>query len=164
MTQKHYITPQGANKLRQELNHLWKVVRPEVTRKVSAAAALGDRSENADYIYGKKQLREIDSRVRYLRKRLEDIEVVTALPDNRERVYFGAFVKLEDENGEISTLRIVGADEYDPKKNWISLHSPVAKSLLGKNLGDSVLLNRPIGAIEACIIDIEYRTLEGNED
>lgn len=157
--EKHYITPTGAKNLRSELDHLWRVTRPEVTRNVSAAAALGDRSENADYIYGKKLLREIDSRVRYLRKRLDNLEIVSDKPDNQEKVYFGAWVTLEDEEGNTSTIRIVGADEFDLKKSWISLNSPVARCLLGKNKGDYVILERPKGPSESCIIEISYQEI-----
>lgn len=160
MDKKHYITPAGAKKLKDELQHLWKVLRPEVTRKVAAAAALGDRSENADYIYGKKHLREIDSRIRFLQKRLDNLEIVLELPADRNKVYFGAYVSLMDENNDGIEVRIVGADEFDPKKNWISIHSPVAKSLLGKNRGDSVMLDRPKGKIEASIVNIEYLEID----
>lgn len=142
--------------LRDELTYIWKTKRPEVTQKVSAAAALGDRSENADYIYGKKMLREIDKRIRYLTKRLDNLEIVDRKPDNQEKIFFGAWIKLEDEHGEVSQLRIVGADEFDMKKGWISLESPMAKSLLGKKKGDDVLVKRPIGDIEVFIMDVSY--------
>lgn len=159
-SEKHYITPMGARNLKAELDQLWRVKRPEVTRNVAAAAALGDRSENADYIYGKKLLREIDSRVRFLRKRIDNLEIVVSKPDNQEKVYFGAWITLEDDEGNISTLRIVGADEIDLKKSWISLNSPVAKSLLGKNKGDYVILERPKGQTESCIIEISYQEID----
>ncbi|MBQ74476.1 MAG: transcription elongation factor GreB [Gammaproteobacteria bacterium] len=156
MNSKVYITPQGVRKLRDELNHLWREKRPEVTQKVSDAAALGDRSENADYIYGKKHLREIDKRIRYLTKRLDNLEIVDRKPDDQEKVFFGAWLKLEDEGAEVSQLRIVGADEFDLKKGWISLESPMAKSLLGKRKGDDVIVKRPIGDIEMTILDVSY--------
>ncbi|MBQ61430.1 MAG: transcription elongation factor GreB [Gammaproteobacteria bacterium] len=156
MGSKVYITPQGVRKLRDELNYLWREKRPEVTQKVSDAAALGDRSENADYIYGKKHLREIDKRIRYLTKRLDNLEIVDRKPDNQEKVFFGAWIKLEDEDGKISQLRIVGADEFDLKKGWISLESPMAKSLLGKNHGDDVIVKRPIGDTKMTIVDVSY--------
>lgn len=156
MTDKVYITPQGARTLRDELNHIWKVKRPDVTSKVAAAAALGDRSENADYIYGKKQLREIDKRIRYLTKRLDNLEIVDRVPDDKERVFFGAFVTLVDEQNAESTVRIVGADEFDVSKGWISLHSPMAKALLGKRLDDEVKIETPAGANVYEIIDIRY--------
>ena len=160
MAHKVYITPGGARKLRDELTYIWKTKRPEVTQKVSAAAALGDRSENADYIYGKRMLREIDKRIRYLTKRLDNLEIVDRKPDNQEKVFFGAWIKLEDEHGEISRLRIVGADEFDMKKGWISLESPMAKSLLGKTKGDDVVVKRPVGDIEMYIMDVSYEPMD----
>jgi len=157
MSDKIYITPAGAAALRSELKYLWKVKRPEVTRKVSAAAALGDRSENADYIYGKKQLREIDSRIRYLQKRLDNLAIVDRIPSNQNKVFFGAWVQLESETGESQRLRIVGSDEFDLKKGWISLHSPIAKSLLGKGIGDIVTVEVPAGKLELEIQEISYQ-------
>ena len=153
---KAYITPDGAHALRSELNFLYKKERPEITQKVADAAALGDRSENADYIYGKKRLREIDSRIRYLTKRIDNLEIVDRKPDNKHKVYFGAWLNLQDENGDLSTLRIVGADEFDLKKGWISIDSPMAKSLLGRSIGDDVLVNRPRGDAYVHILDISY--------
>lgn len=157
---KIYITPDGASSLRKELNFLYRTERPEITQKVADAAALGDRSENADYIYGKKRLREIDSRIRHLTKRLDNIEIVDRKPDNKDKVYFGAWLKLENEEGEISILRIVGADEFDLKKGWISMDSPMARSLLGKSVGDDVLVKRPIGDTEVHIMAVEYEPFE----
>lgn len=157
MTDKVYITPQGAKNLRDEANNLWRVVRPEVTKQVSAAAALGDRSENADYIYGKKRLREIDKRIRYLTKRLDNLEIVDRVPDNQDTVYFGAWVRIEDENGDISVLRIVGADEFDTKLGWISLNSPMAKSLIGKKKGATVFMKLPESTPELYIEDVSYQ-------
>ncbi len=160
MTDKVYITPQGAKKLRDEANNLWRVIRPEVTRQVSAAAALGDRSENADYIYGKKWLREIDKRIRYLTKRLDNLEIVERTPDNQDTVYFGAWVRIEDENGDISVLRIVGADEIDTKLHWISLNSPMAKSLIGKKKDSTVFVTLPDGNAERYIKDVSYQPFD----
>jgi transcription elongation factor GreB len=156
MTDKVYITPEGARSLRDELNHIWKVKRPEVTSKVAAAAALGDRSENADYIYGKKHLREIDKRIRYLTKRLDNLEIVDRLPEDQDRVFFGAWVTLVDEENQESVVRIVGADELDMSKGWISLHSPMAKALLGKQLDDEVRIETPSGKNLYEIVDIRY--------
>lgn len=156
MPDKVYITPAGARKLRDELNYLWREKRPEVTGIVSAAAALGDRSENADYIYGKKQLREIDKRIRYLTKRLDNLEIVDRTPADTEKVFFGAWVRLEEEGGETTELRIVGADEFDMSLGWISLDSPMAKSLIGKRVGDDVVVHRPKGRIEVFIADVSY--------
>lgn len=156
MSKKVYITPAGARQLRDELSYIWKVTRPDVTQKVAAAAALGDRSENADYIYGKKHLREIDKRIRYLTKTLDNLVVVDRKPDDQQKVYFGAWVKIKDEIGETRSIRIVGADEIDLKKGWISLESPVAKGLLGKSAGTDVVITSPEGIKEMTIVDISY--------
>ncbi|MCK5639781.1 MAG: transcription elongation factor GreB [Gammaproteobacteria bacterium] len=151
-----YITPEGKQCLEDELNYLWRVKRPEVTRAVSEAAAQGDRSENAEYIYGKKQLREIDRRVRFLRKRLDNITVVDRPPDDQNRVFFGAWVSVEDMDGNESSYRIVGPDEFDPKKNYISMDSPMAKALLRKTLDDEVKVQLPKGASTVYITNIRY--------
>src|SRR5215468_9164914 len=118
-----YITPEGALRLREEYDRLWTVERPRVTREVSEAAALGDRSENAEYIYGKRRLREIDSRLRFLQKRIEELVVVTAAPAQRETIFFGAWVEIEHDDGERRELRLVGPDESDPALGWISIES-----------------------------------------
>jgi transcription elongation factor GreB len=154
-----YITPEGAANLKRELNHLWKTTRPEVTRRVAAAAALGDRSDNADYTYGKKQLREIDSRIRYLSRRLDNLTVVDRVPDNQEVIYFGAWVKLA-ENDRESIYRIVGSDEFDLKKGWISIDSPIARSLLRKRKGDHLVVSRPKGDAEMIVLDVQYRSFQ----
>ena len=160
MSDKIYITPNGARKLRNELNQLWRVTRPEVTKNVSDAAALGDRSENADYIYGKKRLREIDKRIRYLTKRLDNLEIVDRNPENQSRIYFGSWVRLKCDDGEVKELRIVGSDEYDPSCGWISIESPMAKSLIGKEVGTSVTLDLPGGRTDYHILDISYEPFE----
>jgi len=134
------ITAEGAQTLRTELDYLWREKRPQVTQAVKEAAALGDRSENAEYIYGKKQLREIDSRVRFLQKRLEIIKVVDQLPSDLNKVYFGAWVTLVDELDVERKVRIVGPDEIDPKLGYISIDAPLAKALVGKKLDDLVEL------------------------
>jgi len=162
MTDKVYVTPEGARRLRDELNQLWRVTRPEVTKNVSDAAALGDRSENADYIYGKKRLREIDKRIRYLTKRLDNLEIVDRTPEATDTIYFGAWVRVEDEDGKTSELRIVGSDEFDPALGWISLDSPMAKSLLGKKKDTSVLVNLPAGQSELFIVDVSYAPLNAS--
>src|SRR5690606_19310893 len=120
-----YITPEGAKRLRDELEHLWRVERPQVTQAVSEAAAQGDRSENAEYTYGKRRLREIDRRVRFLRKRLEGMVVVDRPPSDTSRVYFGAWVTLETESGTQECYRIVGPDEFDHEPGYISMDSPL---------------------------------------
>ncbi|GAB3014397.1 transcription elongation factor GreB [Bowmanella dokdonensis] len=139
------ITREGFNQLRQELDHLWREKRPEVTRKVSWAASLGDRSENADYQYNKKLLREIDRRVRYLRKRLEEIKVVDYAPEQKGRVFFGAWVDIENEQEETLSFRIVGPDEIYARKDYISIDSPMARALLKKAEDDEVWVNTPSG-------------------
>ena len=156
MPAKVYITPEGAKQLRQELNQLWRVTRPEVTKNVSDAAALGDRSENADYIYGKKRLREIDKRIRYLTQRLDNLEIVDRYPKNRDIIYFGAWAKLESDGKGIQEYRIVGSDELDPSKGWISIESPMARCLLGKKRGASATLNLPGGSTNYNILDVSY--------
>ena len=152
----NYITPAGQEMLKHELTHLWKVTRPEVTRKVAEAAAMGDRSENAEYIYGKRQLREIDARVRYLSKRLDQLVVVDRQPDDLDRIYFGAWVKLEDEAGAVHVYRIVGSDEIEPRKGFISIDSPVARALLRKGRDEEVSAQGPDGEITLHIVDISY--------
>jgi transcription elongation factor GreB len=156
MNDKVYITPAGARCLRDELNHIWRVSRPAVTAVVSAAAALGDRSENADYIYGKRQLREIDKRIRYLTKRLDNLEIVDRQPEDLDKVFFGAWVLIEDEQGDARQVRIVGADEFDLKKSWISLNSPLARALLGKRQGTDVRFKLPEGEQALYIKAVSY--------
>ncbi|NOZ53637.1 MAG: transcription elongation factor GreB [Gammaproteobacteria bacterium] len=151
-----YITPGGREKLQQELDYLWHKKRPIVTRAVSAAAAEGDRSENAEYIYRKKQLREIDSRIRFLRKRLEDMVVVDNVPDDQRRVYFGAWVTLESEDGLESCYRIVGPDEIDPEKSLISMDSPLAKALMGKSIDTEIEVETPNGKRAYFIVNVVY--------
>ena len=151
-----YITPEGAKKLRAELEQLWTVERPRVTQEVADAAAQGDRSENAEYIYGKRRLREIDRRVRFLGKRLDEVTVVTEPPSDPHRVFFGAHVTVEDDAGERRTYRIVGGDESDVDKGWISIDSPVARACLGKRVDDTVTVRAPRGEIEDIIIAVRY--------
>ena len=152
-----YITPQGKARLEEELRYLWKVKRPQVTKSVSEAAAQGDRSENAEYIYGKKQLREIDSRVRFLSKRLDDMVVVDRIPDDQKKVNFGAWVELEDEDGNIKHYRIVGPDEFDLKQGLISVDSPLAQALLNKSEGDDIQVQGPNGMIEHYLSKVQYK-------
>lgn len=155
-----YITPEGEKAMKEELHFLWKVERPQVTQQVSDAAALGDRSENAEYIYGKKRLREIDRRVRYLRKRLEVLKVVDQLPSDTNKVYFGAWVELYREDGSTVRYRLVGPDEIDPALNYISIDSVLGKALLGKNLDDEVKVQTPSGAHRYEITGVEYPVVE----
>ncbi len=151
-----YITPEGEQSLREELHRLWKIERPQVTAAVHEAAKNGDRSENGDYIYGKRRLREIDSRVRFLNKRLEELQVVDRPPDDPGKIYFGAWVTLEDEAGEEKRWRIVGPDEFDLAAGKLSMDSPVARALLGKGLDDEVRVDSPSGERTYYITDIAY--------
>ncbi len=151
-----YITPEGHARLSAELRTLWKVQRPEVTRKVAEAAAQGDRSENAEYIYGKKQLREIDARIRFLSKRLDELEVVDRIPPDQERIYFGAWVTLEDEDGARLHYRLVGPDELDLDPAYISIDAPVARALLKKSVDDEVEVTGNGAARSLRVLEIRY--------
>ncbi len=152
----NYITPVGAKRLRDELEQLWTVERPRVTNEVADAAAQGDRSENAEYIYGKRRLREIDARVRWLGKRIDDLIVVSEVPRDGKKVHFGAWVTVEDEDGATAEWRIVGADETEHGKGWISVDSPVARALIGKREGDDVTVIRPAGEMTYTIVAVRY--------
>jgi transcription elongation factor GreB len=151
-----FITPEGARRLKQELDHLWRVLRPQVTQAVQEAAAQGDRSENAEYIYGKRQLREIDRRVRFLRQRLDGMVVVDSPPADRSRVFFGAWVLLEDEAGAEVEYRVVGPDEFDAAANYISMDSPLGRALLRKGIDDEVRVEVPGGAKEYVVVAVRY--------
>lgn len=151
-----YITPEGRRQLSDELSYLWKVRRPRVTQAVAEAAAMGDRSENAEYIYGKKQLRQIDSRVRFLAKRLDELTVVDRLPDDTTKIFFGAWVEVKDSDGNLFKYRIVGPDEFDPEKGFISSDSPMARALLRKSEGDKVVVRRPNGEDVFVVTSVDY--------
>jgi len=151
-----FITPVGAKKLREELDFLWRIKRPEVTRAVQEAAAQGDRSENAEYIYGKKQLREIDARVRFLRKRLEGMTIVDKPPSDPARIYFGAWVTLEDDAGAEVEYRIVGPDEFADGKGYISMDAPLAKALMKKTVDDEVAIEVPGGKKTYVVVEVRY--------
>ncbi len=138
-----YITAEGHSRLTAELKDLWKIQRPALTARIQAAAANGDRSENGDYIYGRKAQREMDARIRYLSKRLDEVEVVDRMPRDQSRIYFGAWVSLEDEAGKSLRVRLVGADEIDTARSWISIDSPLARSVLGKAVDDEISLQTP---------------------
>jgi transcription elongation factor GreB len=153
---KVHITPEGAARLQEELDRLWRIERPRVTREVAAAAALGDRSENAEYIYGKKRLREIDRRIEFLRKRFDVLVVVKPGVVARDKVYFGAFVTLEDEAGAEVRYRLVGPDESDAAAGAISVESPLGRVLMGKRKGDAVEVNRPAGRAYYTVLEIRY--------
>jgi len=163
MKKSDYITREGWMALDRELKFLWKEERPRVTQAVSEAAALGDRSENAEYIYGKKRLREIDRRLRFLTKRLDALQIVDPSPQQEGRVYFGAWVELEDEDGNVSRYRIVGPDEFDLRQGKLSCDSPLARAMLRKQVGDEVVVSTPAGEQWYEIVDIRYRSF-ANQD
>jgi transcription elongation factor GreB len=151
-----FATAEGARRLREELDYLWRVQRPQVTRAVSEAAAQGDRSENAEYVYGKKQLREIDRRVRFLRKRLEGMVIVSRPPDDRSRIFFGAWVRIEDDEGHETELRIVGPDEIDPARHYVSMDSPLARALMRKQRDEAVTVEVPGGRRTYVVTEVRY--------
>ena len=152
----HLITPRGLQQLQDELEFLWRKERPVVTQQVSDAAKLGDRSENAEYIYGKKRLREIDRRVRFLRKRIEFLTVVDRTPADADKVFFGAWIELEDDDENIYRYRIVGEDELDLPANYISVDAPLARGLMGKCLDDEVTVRLPKGEVTYYITGVCY--------
>ncbi len=158
--ERSYITPGGLLRLQAEYDTLRHEERPKVVEEVSAAAALGDRSENAEYIYGKKRLREIDRRLRYLANRIENVVQVDPAAMKRRDVSFGATVTVEYEDGREVTYHIVGIDEVDVPRNRISYKSPVGRALMGKNTGDVVVVHRPAGPVELEVLGIEYRRLD----
>jgi len=151
----HYITPEGFLALKQEAQQLWQK-RGTVTAAITAAAAEGDRSENAEYIYRKKQLREIDRRFHYLQKRLDELTVVDRIPDDQQRVFFGAWVMFGDDQGQECCYRIVGPDEFDADAHYISMDSPVARALMNKRVDDTVTIRLPAGEKSLTIMDIRY--------
>lgn len=157
MSDKRFISPQGATALRTEADQLFRIERPRVVNQVAAAAAEGDRSENAEYIYGKKRLREIDRRLNFLSSRLKDVQVVDPAIARGEVVYFGATVDLEDEDGRAITYQIVGVDETDPSNGRISWRSPLGRALLKRRAGDGVTFQRPGGdSVEYAVIAVRY--------
>jgi len=156
-----YITAEGFERLRAEYDQLWRVRRPEVVRALSAAAAEGDRSENAEYIYRKKELREIDRRVHYLQMRMPDLKVVSALPSDPSKVFFGAWITLADDAGTEKRYRIVGPDEIDPRRGYISIDSPLARVLLKRGEGEAVTASLPSGDTVFEIVAIAYAETPG---
>ncbi len=151
-----YITPQGFQTLKTELEYLWRKLRPEVVAALSAAAAEGDRSENAEYIYRKKQLGEIDRRVRYLSKRLDVLKIVEQRPSDASAIFFGAWFELEDNNGRLYRYRIVGPDETDAQLGWISLDSPIARAALKKRVDDEIEAELPAGRMRYAVLSVSY--------
>lgn len=156
MASSPYITAQGMTRLNKELAELW-IRRREVVKALSAAAAEGDRSENAEYIYRKKELRGLDRRIRYLQKRMPDLRVVTASPDNKDKIFFAAWVTLENELGQALEYRIVGPDEIDHQKGNISMDSPLALALRGKEVDDEAIISLPTGVKHYFIVAIRYQ-------
>lgn len=146
--------------LAEELDFLWHKRRPEVVKALSAAAAEGDRSENAEYIYRKKELGGIDRRVRFLSKRLEELKAVGQIPDDASKIFFGAWVELEDEEGNTLRYRIVGPDEFDMEKEYISMDSPVARALMKKSEGDDVVVKSPKGKLVYVVLEVRYTAFE----
>jgi transcription elongation factor GreB len=159
--QSRYITAEGAARLRDELDRLWRVERPEVVRALAEAAAEGDRSENAEYTYRKKQLGGIDRRIRHLRRRLAVVKIVDRFPEGTEQVYFGAWITVEDETGAESRFRIVGPDEFDHAPGYISMDAPLARALMKRAPGDEVTLELAAGRKTWLLLDVSYTAPAG---
>jgi len=155
-----YITPEGFRRIAEEHQRIWTVLRPRVVREVEAAAALGDRSENAEYIYGKKKLRELDRRLRELSQRMDSLTVVDPHPHASGRAYFGAWVTIEHPNGEARTYRLVGPDEFDVAAGLLSVDAPLGRALLGKKQGETARFQRPGGAVEVSVVEVRWEAPE----
>lgn len=153
---RRYITPDGFRRLADEHARIWSVERPRIVAEVEAAAALGDRSENAEYVYGKRKLRELDRRLRFLSERMDALTVVEPRPDPRGRAYFGAWVTVEGEDGEERTWRLVGPDEFDVQAGLLSVEAPLGRALLGKREGDTVVVSRPAGRAEVTVVGVRW--------
>jgi len=151
-----YITPEGFRRLAAEHERIWTVERPRIVAEVEAAAALGDRSENAEYIYGKKRLRELDRRLRFLSERMDVLSVVDPAPHPSGRAYFGAWVTIEQEDGEERTYRLVGPDELDVARGQVSVEAPLGRALLGRREGDTVIFHRPAGPAEVTVVEVRW--------
>jgi transcription elongation factor GreB len=151
-----HITPEGFRKIAAEHEHIWKVLRPRIVAEVEAAAALGDRSENAEYIYGKRKLRELDRRLRFLSERMDELLVVEPRPHPSGRAYFGAWVAVEDEAGQERCYRLVGEDEADPAAGLLSVKAPLGRALLGRAEGDVARFERPGGAVEVTVVEVRW--------
>jgi transcription elongation factor GreB len=159
-SRNNLITREGRTQLENELDYLWRIERRAVTQSVTEAAAHGDRSENAEYKEGKRRLREIDRRIRFLTKRLDVLKVVDYSPQQEGKVFFGAWVELENEAGDIVHYRIVGSDEFDPHKKAISINSPMARALIGKSVDDEIVVITPEGRKEWIINAIQYKPFD----
>jgi transcription elongation factor GreB len=151
-----YITPEGFRKIAAEHERIWTVLRPRIVAEVEAAAALGDRSENAEYVYGKRKLRELDRKLRLLSERMDELTVIEPKPHPSGRAYFGAWVSVEDKEGEERVYRLVGPDETDAPSGWISVEAPLGRALLGKAEGDVVRVQRPAGAVAMTVLEIRW--------
>jgi transcription elongation factor GreB len=157
MAKARYITPEGFRRLSEEHWDIWTVQRPKIVAEVEAAAAMGDRSENAEYIYGKRKLRELDRRLRFLSEKMDSLTVLEPAPDRSGKAFFGAWVTVEQEDGEPRTWRLVGADEFDVARGLLSVDSPLGRALLGKRKGDVVTVQRPAGPAEASILKVGWK-------
>lgn len=156
MARPRYITPQGFAALSEEHQQIWTVLRPRIVAEVEAAAALGDRSENAEYLYGKRKLRELDRRLRFLSERMDALTVLTPTPHPSGRAFFGAWVTVELEDGEARTWRLVGPDEFDVARGLLSVDSPLGRALLGRGPGDVVVVQRPAGPAEVTVLSVSW--------
>jgi len=154
--QPRYITPEGFRSIAREHKRIWSELRPRVVAEVEAAAALGDRSENAEYVYGKRRLRELDHRLRFLSQRMDELTVVEPRPHPSGRAFFGAWVVVEDEDGERRTYRLIGPDELDPARGLISVEAPLGRALLGKGQGDVATVQRPAGPVELTVVSVSW--------
>jgi transcription elongation factor GreB len=157
MATLRYITPDGFRRLFAEHQEIWTVLRPRIVREVEAAAAMGDRSENAEYIYGKRKLRELDGRLRFLSQKMDSLTVLEPAPDKSGKAWFGAWVTVEQEDGEARTWRLVGADEFDVARGLLSVDSPLGRALLGKKKGQVVTVQRPAGPAEVTILKVSWK-------
>ncbi len=155
-----YITPEGFRRLAAEHERIWSVERPRIVAEVEAAAALGDRSENAEYIYGKRKLRELDRRLRFLSERMDALTVVEPRSSSGDRAFFGAWVTVEHEDGAERTYRLVGPDEFDVARGLISVDAPLGRALLGRREGDVVLVQRPAGAVDVTVVAVSWAAPE----
>jgi transcription elongation factor GreB len=155
---RRYITPEGFRRIAAEHERIWSVERPRIVAEVEAAAALGDRSENAEYIYGKRKLRELDRRLRFLSERMDQLTVVEPAPNASGKAFFGAWVTIEGEDGDARTYRLVGPDEFDVAAGLISVDAPLGRALLGKREGDVVTVRRPAGEVELTIVEVSWTT------
>jgi len=156
MSRPRYITPQGFQRIAREHERIWTVDRPRIVAEVEAAAALGDRSENAEYVYGKRKLRELDRRLRELSKRMDALIVVDPRPHPSGKAFFGAWVTVEDEDGEERTYRLVGPDELDVAAGLVSVDAPLGRGLIGRAVGETVRIERPAGVVELTVLEIAW--------